>query len=213
MATTISKKNKEMTLLRAIERVVELAEDSKMSKEFMKKAKTEIQLLAKSYGVTEKQAVLFCVCMEKGPRRVDYDDLASFLNLNKISVLSYASDIDALVRRRLLRYRDVKDEDDFDIPTIVIRCLKHNEVYQLPKRTGLDCNELFELLDMWFEDLDDNAISPKELREELETLFNDNPQIGFVRHLKEYYLRDDDQLLVTFFEVNPKVWTVKQLKL
>ena len=213
MATTISKKNKEMTLLQAIERVVELAEDSKMSKEFMKKAKTEIQLLAKSYGITERQAVLFCVCMEKGPRRVDYDDLASYLDLNKIGVLSYASDIDALVRRRLLRYRDVKDEDDFDIPTIVIRCLKHNEVYQMPKRTGLDCNELFELLDMWFEDLDDNAISPKELREELETLFNDNPQIGFVRHLKEYYLRDDDQLLVTFFEVNPKVWTVKQLKL
>ena len=199
MATTISKKNKELSLLQAIERVVELAEDSKMSKEFMKKAKTEIQLLAKSYGVTEKQAVLFCVCMEKGPRRVDYDDLASYLDLNKIGVLSYASDIDALVRRRLLRYRDVKDEDDFDIPTIVIRCLKHNEVYQLPKRTGLDCNELFELLDMWFEDFDDNAISPKELREELETLFNDNPQIGFVRHLKEYYLRDDDQLLVTFF--------------
>ena len=198
MATTISKK-KEMTLLQAIERVVELAEDSRMSKEFMKKAKTEIQLLAKSYGITERQAVLFCICMEKGPRRVDYNDLASYLDLNKIGVLSYASDIDALVRRRLLRYRDVKDEDDFDIPAVVIRCLKHNEVYQLPKRTGLDCSELFELLDMWFEDLDDNAISPNELREELETLFNDNPQIGFVRHLKEYYLRDDDQLLVTFF--------------
>ena len=199
MATTISKTNKEMTLLQAIERVVELAEDSKLSKEFMKKAKAEILLLAKSYGITERQAVLFCVCMEKGPRRVDYDDLASFLNLNKISVLSYASDIDALVRRRLLKFRDVKDEDDFDIPSAVIRCLKHNEVYQLPKRTGLDCSELFELLDMWFEDLDDNAISPKELREELEALFKDNPQIGFVRHLKEYYLRDSDQLLVTFF--------------
>ena len=199
MATTISKKNKEMTLLQAIERVVELAEDSKMSKEFMKKAKTEIQLLAKSYGITERQAVLFCICMEKGPRHVDYDDLASYLDLNKIGVLSYASDIDALVRRRLLRYRDVKDEDDFDIPTVVIRCLKHNEVYQLPKRTGLDCNEMFELLDMWFEDLDDNAISPSELREELESLFKDNPQIGFIRHLKEYCLRDDDQLLVTFF--------------
>lgn len=198
MATTM-KNQKELTLLQAIERVVELAEDSKMSKEFMKKAKTEIQLLAKSFGITERQAVLFCVCMEKGPRHVDYDDLASYLDLNKIGVLSYASDIDALVRRRLLRYRDVKDEDDFDIPTVVIRCLKHNEVYQLPKRTGLDCNELFELLDMWFEDLDDSAISPRELREELESLFTENSQIGFVRHLKEFYLRDDDQLLVTFF--------------
>jgi hypothetical protein len=49
MATKI--KSKDMTLLQAIERVVELSEDSKMSKDFMKKAKTEIQLLAKSYGI------------------------------------------------------------------------------------------------------------------------------------------------------------------
>ena len=200
MATTISKKNKkEMTLLQAIERVVELAEDSKMSKEFMKKAKTEIQLLAKSYGITERQAVLFCVCMEKGPRRVDYDDLASFLDLNKISVLSYASDIDALVRRRLLKFRDVKDEDDFDIPTAVIRSLKHNEVYQLPQRKGLDCAALFELLDQWFEDLDDDAITPHDLCEELQSLFEDNPQVGFVKHLKDYYLSDEDEMMVAFF--------------
>ena len=200
MATTMkSKTKKEMSLLQAIEHVVELAEDSKLSKEFMKKAKTEIQLLAKSYGITERQAVLFCVCMEKGPRRVDYDDLASFLNLNKISVLSYASDIDALVRRRLLKFRDVKDEDDFDIPTVVIRCLKHNEVYELPKRTGLDCAELFELLNQWFEDLDDDAISLRELQEELQKLFDDNKQVGFVHKLREYYLSENEEALVAFF--------------
>ena len=201
MATTIRKntKKKEMTLLQAIERVVELAKDSQMSQEFMKKAKTEIQLLAKSYGITERQAVLFCVCMEKGPSRVDYHDIACHLDINKISVLSYASDIDALVRRRLLKYRDVKDEDDFDIPTAVIRCLKHNEVYELPKRTGLDCASVFELLDSWFEDLDDDAISPHELCEELQSLFEDNPQVGFVKHLKEYCLNPEDQMMVAFF--------------
>jgi len=193
------KTKKDMTLLQAIERVVELAEDSKMSKVFMKKAKTEIQLLAKSFGITERQAVLFCVCMEKGPRRVDYDDLASYLNLNKIGVLSFASDIDALVRRRLLKYRDVKDEDDFDIPSVVIRSLKHNEVYQLPQRKGLDCASMFELLNLWFEDLDDDAISPHELCEELQSLFKDNPQVGFVQHLKDYCLSPNDQMMVTFF--------------
>lgn len=198
MATTM-KKQKEMTLLQAIERVVELAEDSKMSKEFMKKAKTEIQLLAKSFGITERQAVLFCVCMEKGPRRVDYDDLASYLDLKKISVLSYASDIDSLVRRRLLKFRDVKDEDDFDIPSVVIRCLKHNEVYQLPQRKGLDCASMFELLNLWFDDLNDDAISPHELCEELQSLFKDNPQVGFVQHLKDYCLSSDDQMMATLF--------------
>ena len=211
MATTIKsrKKNQQKsvpTLLQAIEKVVELAEDSKMSEEFMLKAAPEISLLAESFGITERQAVLFCVCMEKGPRRVDYDDLASYLDLNKIGVLSYASDIlsyasdiDALVRRRLLKFRDVKDEDDFDIPSVVIRYLKHNEVYQLPQRKGLDCAALFELLDQWFEDLDDDAISPHALCEELQQLFEDNPQVGFVKHLKEYYLDDDDEMMVAFF--------------
>ena len=106
-ATT--KKNtikKQMTLLQAIERVVELSKDSKMSAAFKRKAKKEIDFLAESYGISERQVVLFCICMEKGPRRVDYDDLASYLDINKISALGFAADIDALVRR-LLRYRDV----------------------------------------------------------------------------------------------------------
>ena len=204
MATTIKsrKKNQQKpvpTLLQAIEKVVELAEDSKMSEEFMLKAAPEISLLAESYGITERQAVLFCVCMEKGPNRVDYDDLASYLDLNKIGVLSYASDIDALVRRRLLKFRDGKDEDDFDIPTVVIRSLKHNEVYQLPQRKGLDCAAMFELLDQWFEDLDDDAISPHALCEELQQLFEDNPQVSFVKHLKAYYLSDEDEMMVAYF--------------
>ncbi len=204
MATTIKRRKKNQqkpvpTLLQAIEKVVELAEDSKMSEEFMLKAAPEISLLAESFGITERQAVLFCVCMEKGPRRVDYDDLASYLDLNKIGVLSFASDIDALVRRRLLKFRDVKDEDDFDIPAVVIRSLKHNEVYQLPLRKGLDCAAMFELLDQWFEDLDDDAISPRALCEELQQLFEDNPQVGFVKHLKEYYLSDEDEMMVVFF--------------
>ena len=204
MATTIKTKKKNQpksipTLLQTIEHIVELSKDSKMSDEFMVNAASEIGLLADSYGVTERQAVLFCVCMEKGPRRIDYDDLASHLDMNKISVLSYATDIDALVRRRLLKYRDVKDEDEFDVPTAVIRCLKHNEVYELPRRNGLDCAELFELLNLWFEDLYDDAITPAGLQEELQTLFNDNKQIGFVRKLREYNLSEHEEMMVAFF--------------
>ena len=187
------------TLLQAIERVVELSRNSKMSDEFMLEAAPEISLLANNYGITERQAVLFCICMEKGPRRVDYDDLASHLDMNRISVLGYAADIDALVRRRLLKFRDVKDEDDFDIPTAVIRCLKHNEVYELPQRTRLDCAEMFELLDQWFEDLDDDAISLLEFQEEIQKLFDDNKQVGFVRKLREYRLSEQEETMVTFF--------------
>ena len=187
------------TLLQAVERVVELSRDSKLSDEFMKEASLEVGFLAESFGITERQAVLFCVCMEKGPRRVDFDDLANFLDVNNIRILSYASDIDALVHRRLLRYRDVNDEDQFDVPLPVIKALKHNEVYQLPQRTGLDCAGMFEQLDMWFGDLNDDAVSLKELKEETESLLNDNPQVLFAKQLKEYCLDSDDQLLLLLF--------------
>ena len=193
------KAKKDMTLLQAMEHIVELSYNSKLSKEFFRLAKKEIKLLAESYGITESQAVLFSVCMEKGPRNVDYDDLADYLDINKIKMLSYATDIDALVRRHLLKYRNIKDEDAFDIPTVVIRCLKHNEVYQLPNCKDLNCAELFELLDTWFDDLNNGAISSRGLTEEVKTLIEDNPQVGFVRQIQSLQLFDDDLLLLVLF--------------
>ncbi len=188
-----------MVLLEAIERVVEASRNSKLDTKELKTVASEIKLLADSFGITPQQAVLFCICMENGPRRVDFNDLANHLDLSKIGILQYSTDIDALVRRRLLRYRDVKEEDDFDIPATVIRCLKHNEVYELPKRTGLDCAGMFELLNLWFEDLVDDAVSAREMQEELTVLFDENQQLGFARKMKALDLCEEDQLLLTLF--------------
>jgi len=195
----ITKENAQQSLLQTIENIVEVSKDSKLDMNNLIIVNDDIRFLADSFGITMQQAVLFCVCMEKGPRRVDFDDLASFLDISKIAALRFSSDIDALVRRRLLRYRDIKDEDDFDIPTAVIRCLKHNEVYELPKRSGLDCAELFDLLNLWFEDLGDDAISAKEMQEELSVLLDENPQVAFARKIKELHLCNEDQLLLVFF--------------
>ena len=193
------KKEEPMTLLKAIEHVVEVSRESQLSADAQKKMADEVKFLAERYGITERQAILFAICMEKGPRRVDFYDLSRHLEVSKIRVLNYASDIDALVRRRLLRYRDAKDEDEFDIPTPVIKALKHNEVYQLPQRIGLDCAGLFELLGMWFNDLNNDAITPQELMGEIEDLFKENPQCGFVQKINELPLMCDDKLLLILF--------------
>ena len=187
------------TLLQAIERVVEMSKDSCMSEKFMTEAAPEIQFLSESFGITEVQAVLFCICMERGPRNVDYNDFACHLDLSKIRVLSYANDIDALVHRRLLRYRDVKDGDDFDVPAVVIRYLKRNEVYQLPKRTELDCSEMFEVLNNWFDDLNNSAISPKDLCNEINELFKANKQVSFARQILEMSFSGESRMLLTLF--------------
>ena len=199
---TIAKKTQKrpaLTLLQAIETVAENSRDSKLSDEFMKTVKNEVHFLAKKYGITERQAVIFAICMDEGPSRMNYRDLARHLDLSNIAVLAFANDIDALVHRRLLRYRDVKEEDDFDVPTAVIRCLKHNEVYQLPDHKGLDCAAMFEVLEQWFEDLDDDAVTPKELYEEIRKLFDDNPQVAFGQKVKQLDLDESEELLLVLF--------------
>ena len=199
--TTPKKTQKQpaLTLLQAIETVADRSRDSKMSTDFLKASEAEIKFLAEQYGISERQAVIFAICMDEGPNRVDYRDLARHLDLGNIAVLAFANDIDALVHRRLLRFRDVKDEDDFDVPTAVIRCLKHNEVYQLPVHKGLDCAGMFEVLEQWFNDLDDNAISPQELYEEMNRLFDDNPQVAFGQKVKRLHLQETDELLLVLF--------------
>lgn len=192
-------KGSAITLLEAIEQVVHLSEDTELSEAFLKKAHPWTSHLAQRYGISERQAVLFCISMEKGPRRVDYNDLARHLGVSHIRALSFASDIDALVHRRLLRYRDAKEEDTFDVHQPVIRALKHNEVYELPQRSGLDCAALFEVLNMLFDDFSDETITALDLQGELEALFDENPQINFVKQINELPLHTEDLLLLLLF--------------
>lgn len=195
----ISKTIKIPTLLEAIEKIVELAEDSKLSDQLFVEAAPEIGLLSDGFGITSLQAVLFCVCMHKGPRRIDLDDLANYLDISNIAILKYSDDIEALIHRRLLHYRNAKEEDEFDVCPQVIKSLKHNEIYNVPKNSGLDYVGLFECLGTMFDDLGDNSITARALYAELETLFNDNPDIDFVRKIKELDLSSEDMMLLVKF--------------
>ena len=197
--TTRSRKQQDIILLEAIEQIVSISEESALDAGVMPKLKPWSSYLAQRYGITERQAIIFSICMERGPRRVDYNDLARHLGVTHIRALSYASDIDALVHRRLLRYRDVKDEDNFDVNQPVIRALKHNEVYDLPQRSELDCPALFEHLNMLFDDLCDDAITIHDLQGEVQMLFDENPQIGFVQHINNLHLHSSDLSLLLLF--------------
>ena len=89
--STITKQKQtksQITLLQAIETLAESSRDSKLSSDYMKSVKNETKFLAKQYGITERQAVLFAVCMDEGPNNVDYRDIASHLDINRIGVLS-----------------------------------------------------------------------------------------------------------------------------
>ena len=187
------------SLLGIIERVAIGAKDSQLSKQLFMEHKADLEILADSYGITPQQAALFCVCMAEGSHKIDYEALVSYLNLSTIRMFGYGIDIDALVRRRLLCYCDVKEEDTFEIPAAVVKSLKRNEVYQMPKRSGLDANSMMEYMCMWFNDLDKNKVSVFEVREELDAMIEENQQVVFAQKIKALGLNTTGQTELLFF--------------
>ena len=184
------------TLLDAMDKVAIESDDSQLSDDFYLKVAPELGLLCDSFGITERQAVLLSVSLQRGPYRVDFTDFANHFDLSRIKVLSLASDIDALVCKRLLRYRDAKDRDCFDIPNEVVNALKRNEAYAKPDMTGLDCFELMDEIDHMFEDLSNNSIDPASLIDNIKKLMADNPDIDFVKKFNSLGIKKSSNWLL-----------------
>ena len=191
--------NEEKTILQLMEILSEKSDDSKFGDEFWTENGPYATELGKRLSITPTQAVLLSICLRHGPRNVDFDDIARHLDISNIRALNYSDDINALVRAKYLKYRDAKDEDSFDIPVYVIRAMKNNEAPEQPRRTGLNVTELFEFMDNLYEDLDNNAILPGDLYQELKDLFSQNKELSFVTELNALNLSQfADFMVVTF---------------
>ncbi len=171
------------SILQLMDLLSERSNDSKLGDEFWAKNQKVASALATRLNITPLQAVLLSICLRHGPRNVDYDDISRHLDISNIRALEYSDELNALIRARYLKFHDAKDEDSFDVPRTVIRAFKNNDIPEPPKKTGLNIHELFDRLNDYFEDLDDNAIAPGELYHELKELFNANGHLSFTREL------------------------------
>ena len=189
----------DMTILQLMEVLSEKSDDSKLEGEFWTEGGACAAELATRLSVTPTQAVLLSICLRRGPRGVDFDDIARHLDISNIRALSYSDDVSALVRAKYLKYRDAKDEDSFDVPVSVVRALKNNEAPEQPRRTGLNAAELFEFMSGLYEDLDSEAILPGDLYHELKDLFECNKDLNFVRELDGLKLCDYSQWMVLVY--------------
>ena len=193
-----TKAEEDMTLLELIDNVVDTLgnEDEKKESANIQPALAE---LAKRFNITERQALLFSMCIGESPFRITLSDLAQALGVSLVKMLSLNSDLQALIDRQLLRYNDVHEEDTLVIPLAVSKALKRNEVYTVPSRKGLSCLEIFELINTWFYETRENSKLREETVDDLRNLFRDNPQVAFAQKMTKMDLSNDDLLVLSYF--------------
>jgi len=196
---TTAATKRQLTLLDAIETIVGKARNSQLSEKFMTQCQDEIQLVADAYGITPRQAILFCITLECGPHHVSHYELPRYLDMSNVKSLTFGPDINAMIKMRLLRYCD-RDHDGFGVPEPVITALRENKAVIRPTLLVEDCFTLFEIMRSWFEWLCNDSISPDEMCDDLSKLFKDNcKRIAFARQMHEMKLSNNDMLLLTYF--------------
>ena len=188
----------ELTLLEALARIEEQSEASKLSDDFMKQVANEVKLLTKNLGITERQVVLFSICLGKH-ERTDMEELAQHLGVSNIRIWSYANDITELIKKRLLLNCGTKRREKYCVPISVINGLKNNEVSKPPMKTKLNSNTLFEELERVFDSFDGEYMETDELEEELNPLINNNQQVLFAQKVKQLNLDSHEMAILLLF--------------
>lgn len=173
----------EITLLDAIEQIVTLAEDSKLTPEFYASAAPYINIVAERMNLSREQAVLLSAFLNLAPRFTDYSDLAHFFDCSQITILRYMNNVESLAKSRHLKCTTIDGEKQYQLNKEVIDAIRNNVAYEPPCRTGLGLMEFFEVLNGIFDNSDNDSFSFGDMVDEVEELVTLNPHLPLIAAL------------------------------
>ncbi len=190
---------KRLNLLSAIEQIVELSEGSNLSEQFFKDASRYIGYVGRKMRLTPIQTVLFALFVDKSDdSRIQISEFVSHLRCRMVRIIRYMGEVDELERRKLVICCRERRQKSYRVSSQVIEALKENRCYEPVPRKDLSCDELFDELADLFEQRDDSELTYEALVNEVHTLFDANPELGFVRRLRAYDLCEWDWILLVF---------------
>ena len=150
---------------------------------FQSKAK-EIEYVSKMCGIAHRQAVILASIIEQsGRRRFCKEDLASFMGMSYIKLLSFDSDIRALHEKRLIL---TQRDGSIHLPNHVISTLSSNLPYQAPNLCGIGTPGVLKVLKSVFKQRIDEEMDEDDFMEELDNLMESNPDCTFVKIATQY---------------------------
>lgn len=187
-------------LLHAIEVIVQLSEDSDLSADFLKRAKKPIDYASKILNLTPIQTVLFSIFVDRCyDRHIRNDDLARHLNCSSISILRHSNEIEELIKRKLIRTVQKRDETYYRIMPEVIEALKKNKNYTAPTLKNLTIQEFFYVLADIFEQFFDDEMNDDMLKDEINELFIQNTHLEYVQKVNNYKLTWQSRMILIYF--------------
>lgn len=198
--TAKQSKKQELDLLQAVEKIVELAKDSQLSKDFFRKAGKYIKYLSGALDLTKEQSVMMSLFIDNSEdSSISISDFGTFLGCRTTRIIRFMNDIDVLEKRGLIICCRDRRGRSYRVPMKVIEAFQHNELYKPDDLSGLFCAELFAELEDIFDMRKNDELTEKGVCEKIRELFTNNPNLIFVEKLKSFNFDVEDELLLILF--------------
>ena len=141
------------TIITALDRILDLAQDSQLSDEFWKSVKNPLAFLNKELGLTNVQIVALAMLIEAG-EPMSWKSMGNYLGCSRLSIMVYSEEIEELVTKRWAIHKGVHEIGGFfeGIALIalvrgVVTALRHNKTFVPEKIDGLNEQQFVDKLE------------------------------------------------------------------
>ena len=163
--------------------------------------KEETDYLNERMGLSPIQSLLLSALVENATScKCSLSELASYLGLNYVKLLTYAKDIDYLWDNWFIRRRG----SDIRVPADVIDEFSENRPYKKPVTTGLSTKDILSRFEKLFALRREESITSKQLMRELDEIMYNNPETSVGASVKKYmvdgnkYIYDIDERMMLY---------------
>ncbi len=201
MESEIKKQGRtKMDLLSAVENIVDLAKDSKLSPEFYREADKYIKYIGKKLGLTKEQSVLMAIFIEASDDQcIEARDLSKFTGCRTTRMIRYINDLDELVRHNLIIRSRSSKTVSYRVPPDVILAFKDNASYTPKDYSGMSCHDLFVEFSDIVDRVEDDEMDNDEAVQRFRMLIEGNTQLLFSQKILNLGLDDNEFALLIMF--------------
>ena len=175
------------TIITALDRVLDMAEDSQLSDDFWESVKNPLAFLRQGLGLTNIQIVVLAIMIEAG-EAVTWKRLGHFLGCSRLSMMVYSEEIEELVSKRWAIRKGAREMGAFfegiALSYGVVTALRHNKVFVPEKIDGLTEQQFVDKLESHIEkNMNDRSIDFKDDEEWMLQLIKANPHLPLCHDL------------------------------
>ncbi len=138
------------TIITALDRILDLAQDSQLSDEFWKSVKNPLAFLNKELGLTNVQIVALAMLIEAG-EPMSWKSMGNYLGCSRLSIMVYSEEIEELVTKRWAIHKGVHEIGGFFEGIALVRgvvtALRHNKPFVPEKIDGLNEQQFVDKLE------------------------------------------------------------------